>query len=57
MGEQQPEKSDSVPIYEELASELCDPAEEAWHFPPTPAFVHELVADRDEEDEAAAAVS
>lgn len=52
MGDKQPaEKSDSVPIYAQLANELCDPAQEAWHFPPKPAFVQELVADQEQGDE------
>lgn len=42
------DKSEDVPIYQELASELCDPADTAWHFPPKPSFVADLVADEEE---------
>ncbi|GAB3699481.1 hypothetical protein [Saccharopolyspora tripterygii] len=43
MGEtQSTETAESVPIYEELASELCDPADTTWQFPPVPSFATEL---------------
>lgn len=46
MGEEQPaDQSEGVPIYQEIASELCDPAETDWSFPPTPSFVSDLVAE------------
>ncbi|GAA2355073.1 hypothetical protein GCM10009854_36460 [Saccharopolyspora halophila] len=61
MGEEQPaDQSEGVPIYQEIASELCDPAETDWSFPPTPSFASDLVAEveaaaEDDEETTAAA--
>ncbi|WP_165944625.1 hypothetical protein [Saccharopolyspora terrae] len=55
MGEQQStETAESVPIYEELANELCDPAGTTWQFSPVPSFAEEL-AEALESGEAAVA--
>ncbi|MDI2030887.1 hypothetical protein QFW96_19805 [Saccharopolyspora sp. TS4A08] len=55
MGEKKTETADSVPIYEELANELCDPADTTWQFSPAPSFVSELTETADGDESAAVA--
>lgn len=58
MGEKQaPETAESVPIYEELANELCDPADTTWQFSPAPSFVAELTEAAEGDEESAAVAS
>ncbi|MEB3368032.1 hypothetical protein [Saccharopolyspora mangrovi] len=58
MGEKQTtEAAESVPIYEELANELCDPADTTWQFSPVPSFVSELTEAAEGDEESAAVAS
>lgn len=58
MGDKQrTETAERVPIYEELASELCDPADTTWQFSPAPSFVSELTEAAEDGEESAAVAS
>ncbi|WP_158628584.1 hypothetical protein [Saccharopolyspora rhizosphaerae] len=58
MGEKQsPETTESVPIYEELANELCDPADTTWQFSPSPSFLDELTEAAEDGEESTAVAS
>lgn len=49
MGEQQSDDvvTEHAPIYDALASELCDPASTTWRFSPVPSFAEELLAEEE----------
>ncbi|SFT09010.1 hypothetical protein [Saccharopolyspora flava] len=55
MGEKKTEAAEGVPIYEQLANELCDPADTTWQFSPAPSFVSELTEAADDDESTAVA--